>query len=200
MQSIARHVCVRVCVPIFANAQVCGRGRYVQVWACVHAHMHLQLPTRSPFLFPHPLPLQRRQTAGKVSFACPWDAPLNVCTDPLFCPAGPPMPETPDLIDPADGACISITPMQLRKNGMLKVAATYHAPSEMKHVPLTVRVPGMLQPAPAAWDVRLQGGSSRGACARGCIPVPACSPGCSHHMPRPCAPAGVPRWPAWPCA
>ncbi|KAF5826440.1 hypothetical protein DUNSADRAFT_3071 [Dunaliella salina] len=51
-------------------------------------------------------------------------------------PAGPPMPETPDLIDPQEGATITITPQQLRKNGMLKVAANYHAPAEIKHVPL----------------------------------------------------------------
>eukprot|EP00967_Tisochrysis_lutea_P017022 scaffold19239_cov23-Tisochrysis_lutea.AAC.1 len=46
------------------------------------------------------------------------------------------MPETPDLIIPEEGATITITPQQLRKNGMLKVAATYHAPAEIKHVPL----------------------------------------------------------------
>mmetsp|Transcript_21490 Transcript_21490/g.59497 ORF Transcript_21490/g.59497 Transcript_21490/m.59497 type:complete len:508 (+) Transcript_21490:67-1590(+) len=57
-------------------------------------------------------------------------------------PAGPPMPETPDLIIPEEGATITITPQQLRKNGMLKVAATYHAPAEIKHVPLIVFLDG----------------------------------------------------------
>ena len=49
------------------------------------------------------------------------------------------MPESPEALDPEEGAAVVISAQQLRKNGMLKVAATFHAPAEIKNVPLTVR-------------------------------------------------------------
>lgn len=61
------------------------------------------------------------------------------------------MPLDPDLVDPEAGPIITISKQQLRTNKLCNIPASYHAPSEIKGVPMTVRPrPPLHPPARAA--------------------------------------------------